>query len=61
MNSHTQKDWLDRTRSVVSETEKETLNLLKDDKCSKPGTSYQVLYNINQKAHSILMTIKTYF
>jgi len=61
MSSRIQKDWLDRANYVVGQTEKMTFDLLQDDNHLKGGQSREVVYNIHQKAHHILMTVKTYF
>jgi hypothetical protein len=61
MNCHAQKDWLDRAKCVVGQTEKKTFDLLQDDSQFKSGHSREVIYNIHQKAHHILMAVKTYF
>jgi|7_EtaG_2_1085326.scaffolds.fasta_scaffold345753_2 hypothetical protein len=59
MSNLTSKACLTSVRTVISETEKLSFQLLNDKTIT--GTSYDLVYNINQKAHKILKHIDIYF
>ena len=54
-------DWLKSVKRTVGDTERCTLQLIESGELSTDSELYTTIYDINQKSHSILSAIRTYF